>query len=137
VRAGFERLAGGSSRPEEVWLNWIARRRSDSRAVGTMQATIRKGAAGWRADLAWLIGVPWQKQGLASEAAVALVAWLRTRGIEDIRANIHPDHAASEAVAARAGLSPTDDEVAGERVWRSDSTRRRRRRPGWQAYGQP
>jgi RimJ/RimL family protein N-acetyltransferase len=124
VRARFERLAAGSRKPGEVWLNWIARLRSDSQAVGTMQATLRNGAAGWTADIAWLIGVPWQNQGLASEAAVALVEWLRAHGVEDIRANIHPEHAASEAVAARAGLEPTDDEVDGERVWRSNSARR-------------
>jgi RimJ/RimL family protein N-acetyltransferase len=90
-----------------------------------MQATVRNAEGGWTAHIAWLIGVPWQNQGLASEAAVALVEWLRARGVEDIRANIHPDHAASEAVAARAGLEPTDDEVDGERVWRSDPARRR------------
>jgi RimJ/RimL family protein N-acetyltransferase len=124
VRARYERLAAGSGKPDEVWLNWIVRRRSDSQPVGTMQATLRNGAHGWTAEIAWLIGVPWQNQGLASEAAAALVAWLRTGGIEDIRANIHPEHAASEAVAAHAGLEPTDDEVDGERVWRSDSARR-------------
>jgi RimJ/RimL family protein N-acetyltransferase len=123
VRERYERLAGGSGNPDEVWLNWIARRRSDSRPVGTMQATLRSVEDGWRADIAWLIGVPWQNQGLASEAAVALVEWLRSRRVEDISANIHPEHAASAAVAARAGLEPTDDEVDGERVWRAASPR--------------
>jgi RimJ/RimL family protein N-acetyltransferase len=89
-----------------------------------MQATVKNAAGGWTAHIAWLIGVPWQNRGLASEAAVALVEWLRARGVEDIRANIHPHHAASEAVAARAGLEPTDDELDGERVWSSDSARR-------------
>jgi RimJ/RimL family protein N-acetyltransferase len=124
VRARYERLAAGSGKPDEVWLNWIVRRRFDSQPVGTMQATLRNGAHGWTADIAWLIGVPWQNQGLASEAAVALVEWLRSHGVEDIRANINPEHAASEAVAAHAGLEPTDDEVDGEQVWRSDSARR-------------
>jgi RimJ/RimL family protein N-acetyltransferase len=119
VRASYKRLAAGSGKPDEVWLNWIARRRSDSKPVGTMQATLRNSAAGWTADIAWLIGVPWQNQGLASEAAVALVECLRARGVEGIRANIHPEHAASETVATRAGLEPTDDEVDGERVWRA------------------
>jgi RimJ/RimL family protein N-acetyltransferase len=124
VRARYKRLAAGSVKPDEVWLNWTARRRSDSQLVGAMQATLRRGQVGWRADIAWLIGVPWQNQGLASEAAAALVEWLRSRGVEDIRANIRPEHAASEAVAVRAGLEPTEDEVDGERVWRSDSARR-------------
>lgn len=121
VRDRYERLAAGSGNPQEVWLNWIARRRSDSRPVGTMQATLRSAEDRWTAEIAWLIGVPWQNQGLASEAAVALVEWLRGRGVEDIRANIHPEHEASAAVAARAGLQPTDDEVDGERVWRAAS----------------
>jgi RimJ/RimL family protein N-acetyltransferase len=123
VRARYERLAGGSGKPDEVWLNWTARRRSDSQPVGTLQATIRSAAEGWTADIAWLIGVPWQNKGLASEAAVALVEWLRGRGIEDIRANIAREHAASATVAARAGLEPTGDEVDGERVWRAASPR--------------
>jgi RimJ/RimL family protein N-acetyltransferase len=123
VRARYRQLAAGSGKPEEVWLNWIARRRSDSRPVGTMRATLRSAGDGWTAEIAWLIGVPWQDRGLASEAAVALVEWLRRHGIEDIRANIHPEHAASATVAARAGLEPTDDEVDGERIWRAASPR--------------
>jgi hypothetical protein len=32
--------------------------------------------------------------------------------------NFHPDHHASAAVAARAGLTPTGKYVDGEQVWR-------------------
>ena len=73
-----------------------------------------------RADVAWVVGAEFQGRGYAVEAASALVAWLRERGVGDIRAQIRPGHAASAKVAERIGLVPTgelDDE--GEQVWRA------------------
>ena len=107
----------GSPETDETWLNWIVRRRSDSQPVGTVQATLRDG--GETALVAWVIGVEWQKQGFASEAARALVDWLREQGVQQLVARIHPAHVASGAVAARAGLEPTEEEIGGEQVWRS------------------
>lgn len=118
LRDRYTKLAAGSSDPDEVWLNWIVRRRADSQRVGTVQATVTDG--GRTAYVAWVIGVDWQNQGFASEAARALVDWLRQEGTHDIRAHVHPDHRASAAVAARAGLAPTEDEVDGEKVWRAE-----------------
>jgi RimJ/RimL family protein N-acetyltransferase len=117
LREHYTRLAAGSSKPDEVWLNWIVRRRADSQPVGTMQATLRDGRRS--ALLAWVIGVQWQNQGFASEAALGLVEWLRAHGVLELSAHIHPEHAASAAVARRAGLEPTDREIGGERIWRS------------------
>ncbi len=65
-----------------------------------------------------MIGSAWQGQGLATEAARGLVGWLLAQGLEEVVANVHPDHHASAAVAAHAGLAPTDEIVDGERVWR-------------------
>lgn len=113
-------VVGRSPDRREEWLNWIVRRRSDGRAVGTVQATIDDD--GRRADIAWIIGRKWQGQGIASEAARALVIWLDERGVVAITAHIHPDHAASAAVAARAGLSRSGDLEAGEEIWRSTPT---------------
>jgi RimJ/RimL family protein N-acetyltransferase len=66
--------------------------------------------------------VPWQGQGIGSEAAQALVAWLEARGDHVVTAHINPNHAASRAVAARIGLSPTPEyrEQGGirEQLWR-------------------
>ena len=70
------------------------------------------------AEVAWVIGVPWQGRGYATEAAQALVAWLEGVGVTTITAHIHPDHEASAVVASRAGLSPTTELEDGERVWR-------------------
>jgi RimJ/RimL family protein N-acetyltransferase len=119
LRVRYQKLIAGSSRPEEAWLNWIVRRRSDGQAVGTTQATVIDHDGAPTAHVAWVIGVPWQYAGFASEAAKALVAWLREQGVVDIVAHVHPDHLASARVAERAGLSATDDYVDGERVWRS------------------
>jgi RimJ/RimL family protein N-acetyltransferase len=118
LQGRYARLAAGSPRPNEVWLNWIARRRSDSQAIGTVQASLTDQDGRWTAHVAWVVGVPWQRQGFASEAARALVEWLRDQGAHEIVANIHPRHRASAVVAAHAGLRPTDDDVDGEQVWR-------------------
>jgi RimJ/RimL family protein N-acetyltransferase len=115
----FVVLAAGSPRPTETWLNWVVRRRLDSKAVGTVQATIRIAEGQEVARLGWMIGMEWQNQGYASEAAIALVKWVRRQGADEIGAHIHPGHTASEAVAARAGLKQTEEEFEGERVWRA------------------
>jgi RimJ/RimL family protein N-acetyltransferase len=114
----YAKLVTGPSRAGDEWLNWIVRTKDDSAAVGTVQATVRRGDAGSRAHVAWVIGVPWQGQGFASEAACALVEWLRAGEIESVFAHIHPAHEASAAVARRAGFEPTGDVVDGETVWR-------------------
>jgi RimJ/RimL family protein N-acetyltransferase len=115
----FVLLSAGSPRADETWMNWAVRRRLDSQAVGTVQATIRLVGGRQVARLGWMVGVEWQNQGFASEAALALVKWVRRQGVEDIGANIHPAHDASATVATRAGLHPTEEEFEGERVWRS------------------
>jgi RimJ/RimL family protein N-acetyltransferase len=65
-----------------------------------------------------MIGGPWQGQGYAAEAAVALVDWLVDSGVESVVAHVHPDHHASSAVAARAGLRKSSEVCDGEVVWR-------------------
>jgi RimJ/RimL family protein N-acetyltransferase len=115
MRSRYASLASGRS-PDgrEAWLNWIVRLREDDAAIGYIQASVAED----NADVAWVIGVAWQGQGYASEAALAMVEWLNAQGFVSIRACVHPDHAASAAVAQRCGLSPTDEMVEGEVVWR-------------------
>ena len=117
LRARFERMVAGPDAEDERWCNWVLRRRTDDQAVGTVQATLTRAEGRWDAEVAWVVGVPWQGQGFAGEAACALVGWLSEHGVERITANIHPDHPASSAVARKAGLQPTADEVDGETVW--------------------
>jgi RimJ/RimL family protein N-acetyltransferase len=96
------------------WLNWVVRR--GDTVVGVVQATVTVTDDGDHAEVAWEIGVPWQGRGYAKEAAVAVVDWL-AGGVTEIRANIHQDHVASQAVATAAGLRPTDTTVGGETRW--------------------
>ena len=118
LRRRYAAMVAGPGRPSELWRNWVVRRRADAAAVGTVQATLTRQAGGWRAEVAWVVGVPWQGRGYAVEAARALVGWLEAAGAGEIVAHIHPGHAASARVSAGAGLVATDDEVDGERVWR-------------------
>jgi RimJ/RimL family protein N-acetyltransferase len=117
LRDRYTRLAAGAPDPGDAWLNWIVREGSE--AVGTVQATLTTRDERRTAHVAWVIGVDFQGRGFASEAAGALVEWLWGQGMDDVVAHIHPDHRTSALVAARAGLEATDEEFAGETVWRS------------------
>lgn len=122
LRARLARLAADRLADEEgtAQRNWTVRRRSDGRAVGMLQAAFSDD--GRSAEIAWAVGVPWQRKGIASEAALAVVGWLERRGVVSITAHIHPDHDASAKVATRAGLRPTgeyrDHEGIREQLWR-------------------
>jgi RimJ/RimL family protein N-acetyltransferase len=104
-------------------LAQLDRPRSDAQAVGTVQATVTTRDGRSTAAAAWVIGVDWQNQGFASEAARALVEWLQQNGADEVIACIHPDHRASAVVATRAGLRPTSEERHGEQVWRGPDER--------------
>jgi RimJ/RimL family protein N-acetyltransferase len=128
LRARYTRMvAGPPPGRDEAWLNWVIRLHPSQNLnrqegpsgsdplTGYVQATVTPAEA----SVAWVVGVPWQGRGIAGEAALALVAWLRERGVSTIVATVHPGHAVSSAVARRAGLVPTDARVDGEVVWTS------------------
>jgi RimJ/RimL family protein N-acetyltransferase len=117
LRGRYERMTAGSGRAGETWLNWVVRRPSDDRPVGTVQATVIDREGVRTAWVAWVTGVPWQGQGFATEAARLVVAWLGEHGVTEVLAAVRPGHLASERVATVAGLAPTDRMVDGERVW--------------------
>lgn len=115
LRRRYERqVVGRSPDGSQEWLNWIVRD-ADGVAVGYAQATVTEDGA--RGEVAWVIGTPWQSRGYAGEAAAAVVEWLTRRGVTGVTAHVHRDHAASRAVARRAGLTPTDDVHDGEQLW--------------------
>ena len=112
----YRAQVAGSPRVSEVWHNWIVRIAGSGVAVGFVQATVTGDAA----DVAWVIGVAWQRQGIAREASVAMCEWLGHSGVGRITAHTHPLHAGSAAVAEACGLRRTnviDDD--GEVVWAS------------------
>lgn len=86
-----------------------------------LQASYSDGG-GHAAEIAWVVGLPWQGKGIATEAARAVVAWLIGQGVRTITAWVRPDHHASAAVARRAGLTATneyrDTELHREQLWR-------------------
>lgn len=104
---------------DELWLNWTLRLKADQTVVGYVQAGVKAD----RAEMAWVVGVAFQRLGLASEASRRVLEWLRDQlHVSEVRANINPDHIASVRVARHLRLSnsgETTDE--GEDVWRADS----------------
>lgn len=111
--ARYERLVAGPPDPAERWLNWVIHLRDEHRLAGTVQATV----TGQTAEIAWVVGTPWQGRGIAREAARGLVDWLDTQPVRVVVAHIHPDHHASAAVATSAGLTATDQWHDGELRW--------------------
>lgn len=99
-------VVGHSPDRTQTWLNWIVQlRNSDQRAIGTVQATLTDGDRS--AEVAWVIGTAHQGRGYGSEAARALVEALTGSGVTRVVAHVHPEHAASAAVARACGLRPT------------------------------
>jgi RimJ/RimL family protein N-acetyltransferase len=89
LRERYIRLAVG--RPpdgQQEWYNWVIRYRFDGQAMGTVQATVFDDEQ--RAKIAWIVGLRWQRQRYATEAAQALVDWLDNRGVPYITAHVHP-----------------------------------------------
>ena len=116
LRARYERWIAGSPDSAVSWCNWVIQLRSPPCLAGTVQATISTGGDP-AAEVAWVVGTPWQGRGIATEAARALVAWLGRQPVRTVIAHIHPGHRASAAVAAAAGLTPTSHVQDGEIRW--------------------
>lgn len=114
LRARYRRLVAGAPEPGVSWLNWVIRLRDEGCLTGTVQATV----SGSVAEVAWVVGTPWQGRGIASEAARGLVGWLAGQPVRTVIAHVHPEHRASAAVAAGAGLAPTGEWQDGEVRWR-------------------
>lgn len=111
---GFQ-ARGWSPDRSERWINDLIVLDSTGEAVGYVQATVPQD--GGPAEVAWVVGAPWQGRGFATTAARLLLARLAGLGVPGVIAHIHPDHAASNAVARRCGMRPTDQVVDGEVRW--------------------
>ncbi|MGW7575664.1 GNAT family N-acetyltransferase [Streptomyces sp. NPDC054765] len=118
LRSRYQRLTAGSPDPAVSWLNWVIRLRAEDCLTGTLQATVSPSGHGLIAEIAWVMGTPWQGRGIAIEAARGLVDWLSGQPLQTVIAHIHPEHQSSAAVATAAGLTPTDEWHEGEIRWR-------------------
>jgi RimJ/RimL family protein N-acetyltransferase len=116
----YTRQVAGPADGAQRWLNWIVRRLSDDQAVGTVQATIDRRGGRVVAEVAWVVGTPYQGHGYAAEAAQVMVSWIRAQGDVTVIAHVHPDHEASASIARAVGLVPTEMVVDGEVRWLSD-----------------
>jgi RimJ/RimL family protein N-acetyltransferase len=128
LRDRYRRMVAGPQDGQPVgWLNWVIRQRQDQGLTGTVQVTIWLEPGGeahpgfLRASVAWVVGASWQGRGIATEAAQALIGWLREHEVTALMATIHPGNAASAAVAAQAGLVATADLIDDEIVWVSSA----------------
>ena len=119
LRSQYERQAvGHSADGTETWLNWIIRTRVEGRAMGFVQATITN--EGHDAEIAWVVGVPWQGRGHATEAAAALVAWLDAQGVGVDHGQRPPGpRCVRGRRATHRPVAVPDRIVDGERVWAS------------------
>ncbi|MFF9350934.1 GNAT family N-acetyltransferase [Streptomyces sp. NPDC014734] len=131
LRARYARQTAGSPDPGVRWWNWVLRVRDEDRLAGYVQATVDVREA--EAEIAWVVGTRWQGRGYAKEAASGLVNHLTGAGtgtgpMRTVVAHIHPDHVASGAVAATAGLVPTEVWCDGERRWERGQERCREAR---------
>jgi RimJ/RimL family protein N-acetyltransferase len=118
LRDRYRRQVAGPVGSDAVWANWIVRTIDDRRAVGHVQATVVQDDSTWVADVAWVVGTPYQGRGLAGEAAALMMRHLARAGVPSFRAHIADANAASVAVAKRLGLRPTDSiDDGGERLF--------------------
>ena len=120
LRRRYTLQSAGSPDRDRSWFNWILYVRGEGLPAGFVQATVDHGPAGPVADLAWVVGVPHQGRGLATEAALGMRDWLAAHGVRAFRASIHPLHDASAGVARRLGLTPAPGvDEDGEVRWAS------------------
>ena len=118
LEARFERLAAGSPRPDEGWLNWVAF--CGEAPVAMLQATVE----GDRATIGYVVLQTWWGQGVGR----AGMSWLQQellvrRGLAVVRAFIDPRNTRSLRLVEGAGFTelPSSEHPAdtppGDRVF--------------------
>ena len=104
----FARLAAGSGRANERWLNWLAFRSDDRSLVGWHQATLTLPTA----SIAWVTFPAHRRHGYAHEGAGAVVEWLLGVGAREIVAQSDERNAASRRTAVALGFVEDPDPIA-------------------------
>jgi RimJ/RimL family protein N-acetyltransferase len=94
LEARYARQVAGPRGAVFAWHTWIIRLVDGDEPVGYVQATVNGDDS--VAELAWVVGMPWQGRGIASDAASAVVEFVDACGVERVIAHVHPDHVASQ-----------------------------------------
>lgn len=110
---------GRSADGSEEWVNLVVVLGPRREPIGYVQGTIPR--QGEPTEIAWVVGRAWQGKGYATRAAQLLVEYLEDRGVRDLVAHIHPGHTASQVIARKLGLHPTETMVDGESRWERTS----------------
>ncbi len=112
LRTEFARLARGSGRAGEAWLNWIAVERAGGACIGWTQATV------WdqhNASIAYATFTRYAGRGYAREATAAAIAWLwRIPTLATVVAQADVRNAASLHVVEVLGFARDVEPVASE-----------------------
>jgi [ribosomal protein S5]-alanine N-acetyltransferase len=100
-------LLGSRRSPDgdELWLNWVLRRRADAACIGSVQVTVYPDAAAY---LAYELGRTAWHQGFATEACTAVLAALRSGfGVQRVVAEVDSLNAPSLRLLDRLGFERT------------------------------
>jgi [ribosomal protein S5]-alanine N-acetyltransferase len=112
LRDYFSRLAAGSGRADEAWLNWLLFLRESDACVGWVQATVLGGRT---ASIAYVVFGPHTRRGYAREATSAMLAFLWTAPtLESVEAQADVNNFASLRVAEALGFTRDTEEVESE-----------------------
>ena len=92
---------------------WLVELKSTGEAIGTIGMKA-KPDYGW-VEFGYLFKRAWWGQGIATEAAAAVLAWADAAGISPLYARVLPDNTASVRVLQRAGfefvrIGPPEDD---------------------------
>ena len=94
------------------WLTRLLVRRADAKVVGHI--TFHAPPDGRPGRLGYTVYEPYRRQGYASEAAGAMMAWAVPRGARRFVLSISPDNAPSLALAERMGFTRTGSQIDEE-----------------------
>ncbi len=87
---------------DEDWWNWAIRLKSTSACIGCVQVTLERDG---RAQLAYDIGVPYWRQGFATEACRSVIDTLFSGGIDEVWAELDSRNLPSIRLLERLGFA--------------------------------
>jgi ribosomal-protein-alanine N-acetyltransferase len=102
---------------EESWRIRLIRLRENRMVIGSVNL---KGLPRENGDveIGWGVSPEYQKRGIATEAARAVIEWAFSQeGVKRVTATIPEDNVASIRVAEHLGMNPTGEKRRGLPVW--------------------